>query len=121
MNKAIFINGDDDDYRSPILSVIDEIGSTEQLLFPFMNFTCSGSMTRLIFVAHRAHQLNPDGHQNNVTSWPVFSLWHHTLSGGDFMERQALGPMHPNQIVSIQFSQSVDLCLVIAKRYLKCS
>ena len=96
----MFINGDDDDYRSPILSAIDVIGPTEQLLFPFMNFTCSGSMTRLIFVARRAHQLNPDSHQNNATSWPVFSLWH--LTGDDFMERQPLGPMHPNQIVSIQ-------------------
>ena len=96
----MFINGDDDDYRSPILSAIDVIGPTEQLLFPFMNFTCSGSMTRLIFVARRAHQLNPDSHQNNATSWPVFSLWHHT--GDYFMERQPLGPMHPNQIVSIQ-------------------
>ena len=96
----MFINGNDNGYRSPILSAIDEIGPTEQLLFPFMNFTCSGSMTRLIFVARRTHQLNPDRHQNNATSWPVFSLWHHT--GGDFIERQPLGPMHPNQIVSVQ-------------------
>ena len=96
----MFIN----DYRSPIFSAIDDIGPMQQLLFPFMNFTCSGNITRLIFVARRAHQLNlaaaDDSRQNNVTSWPMFSLWHNT--GGNFMEMQPLGPMHPNQIVSVQ-------------------
>ena len=98
----MFINRNYNDNRSPILSAIDEIGPTEQLLFPLMNFTCSGSMTRLILVAHRsrAHQLNPNSRQSNVTSWPVFSLWRHT--GGNFIKRQALGPMHPDQIVSVQ-------------------
>jgi hypothetical protein len=81
----MFISGDGDSYRSPILAATDEIGPREQLLFPFMNFTCSGNITRLIFVARRTHQLN------NVTSWPVFSLWHHM--GDDFIQIQRLGPI----------------------------
>ena len=90
MNKAMFINvaGDDDDYRSPIdpLSVIDDIGPMEQLLFPFMNFTCSGMITSLTFMARS--ELNTDSSQlqNGVlTSWPVFSLWQR-MPGSDFTQ-----------------------------------
>ena len=87
MNKAVFINGDDNDYRSPIdpLSVIDDIGPMEQLLFPFMNFTCSGMiLTRLTFMARR--KLNADS-SRLLTSWPVFSLWQ-CMPGGDFTQMQ---------------------------------
>ena len=95
----MFINGDGYSYTSPILAATDPFANDppDQLLFPFMNFTCSGSITRLIFVARRYHEVNND---NNVASWPVFSLWHNM--SGDVMHIQHLGPMHPNQIASIQ-------------------
>ena len=114
MNKAIFISDYDDDYRSPILSAIDDIGPMEELLFPFLNFTCSGNITRLIFVAsmymymvaRRAHQsLSPaDSHQNNVTSFPLFSLWHQYRMDDDSTWMQRVGIIPPNdaQLVSVQ-------------------
>ena len=96
VNKAMFINGD---YTSPILSTIDDIGPMEQLLFPFMNFTCSGSITRLIFVARKYHELNTGSHQGSVASWPMFFLWHNM--SGDFMPIQPLPqPRRPDQISS---------------------
>jgi hypothetical protein len=81
----MFISGNDNDYSymSPIPAVTDKIGPMEQLLFPFMNFTCSGNITKLIFVARR------ENNQRSVISWPVFSLWHNM--SGDFMLRRRLG------------------------------
>ena len=49
--------------------------SGRQLLFPFMNFTCSGTITRLAFLGW----LSESSEQFNIaslTSWPYFSLWH---------------------------------------------
>ena len=93
VNKALFISGDDNNYYSlsPILAATSQISSTDQLLFTFMNFTCSGMITRLIFVARRSYELN------NVTSWPVFSLWKNR--SGNFIEMQRF---FPDQASSIQ-------------------
>ena len=88
MNKAMFINGNDDDYTSPILSATDLIGPTDRLLFPFMNFTCNGSLTRLMFVANRYRESN----RNLVTSWPVFSLWRIDEDYGNFQQSTSIGP-----------------------------
>ena len=95
VNKAMFINGNDNGHRSPILTAIDQIGPTEQLLFPFMNFTCSGGLTRLMFVANRHRESN----QNLVTSWPMFSLWQTDEYYGNL--QRSVGPVHPNQITSL--------------------
>ena len=87
------------DYRSPILAATDQIHPMEQLLFPFMHFTCSGSITRLMFVANRSRESS----QNVVTSWPVFSLWHHNDATSDnFLEVRSMGPLSPCQITSLQ-------------------
>ena len=96
VNKAMFISGDDDyySYISPLSAATSDIGLMDQLLFPFMNFTCSGMITRLIFVAHRPYELTSE---NNVASWPVFSLWKNR--SGNFMEMQH---SFPDQATSIQ-------------------
>lgn len=94
MNKAMFINNDG---TSPILSAIDQIGPTEQLLFPFMNFTCDGSLTRLMFVASRQRELN----KNVIISWPMFFLWHSDEDNSNF-QLISIGPSARNQITSLQ-------------------
>ena len=93
----MFINDGDNDYTSPILSATDRISDpTKQLLFPFMNFTCDGSLTRLMFAASR--QREPT--QNFITSWPVFSLWHTDEDYRNF--RLSINPLNPNKITSLQ-------------------
>ena len=60
------------DHRSPIQAATSQIHPTSaQLLFSFMNFTCSGSITRLMFVAS-AFGLG----DSSDRQLPVFSLWH---------------------------------------------
>ena len=87
------------DYTSPIHAATNQIDPTKQLLFPFMNFTCSGKLARLIFVARKTHHLqSPDRNQKVLTSWPVFSLWQNMSDTGE-MEMQRLGP---DSIASIQ-------------------
>ena len=94
----MFIDGSGDDYTPPILSATDQIGPMEQLLFPFMNFTCGGGLTRLMFVASRQRESN----QNLITSWPVFSLWH-TESDDDYRSfRLSFSPLNPIEITSLQ-------------------
>ena len=80
--------------ESPIVGATDQIASTEQLLFPFTNFTCRGSITRLIFVTSRL------GNLSGVSSWPTFSLWHR--QGGSYNEVRSIGPFHPDQITPVQ-------------------
>ena len=77
---------------------------TEQLLFPFMNFTCRGMITKLSFIARRGSQeLNNNiMSQNNITSWSMFSLWHCVGHSNNFTLVKHLGPLHPNQIISTQ-------------------
>ena len=97
MNKAMYIY----DHRSPIDAATDQIHPMEQLLFPFMNFTCSGNITRLMFVANRSRESS----QSEVISWPKFSLWCRLRSVGNnhFIEVVPnLGPVNPDQIVSVQ-------------------
>ena len=100
MNKAMFIYGD---HRSPIDAATYQIHPTEQLLFPFMNFTCHSMITGLSFVARINDDSNRD--QNSATSWPVFSVWHHD---GNNVSTQHLGPTHPNQMNSIQLPSRPD-------------
>ena len=103
----MFVYGDYD-YRSPIRAATDQIDPMEQLLFPFMNFTCSGRITRLMFVARKSIEFNNINHQNySVTSWPMFSLWHRV--GNNFMWMQRLGPTSPSQLqITSQTIQSAS-------------
>ena len=88
-------------YTSPVLAATDEIHQREHLLFPFMNFTCSGNITSLLFVANRSGWSLD---QNIVLSWPVFSLWHQDSNGINFTQARSIGPhMHnSDQMASLQ-------------------
>jgi hypothetical protein len=71
VGNATFINGPpiENPTQTPL-----HLSSDSQLLFPFMNFTCSGTMTRLTFLGW----LSDSSEQFNVTrltSLPYFSLW----------------------------------------------
>ena len=101
VNKAMYVY----DHRSPIDaatgSTID--GSTQQLLFPFMNFTCNGSITRLMFVARKiniiARESSPKNAVRTLTSWPMFSLWHRE---SDSHFRKTNNIRDPLQITTLQ-------------------
>ena len=77
------------DHRSPIDAATDQIpstinGSTQQLLFPFMNFTCNNNITRLMFVARKINNTHESSSENAVRiliSRPIFSLWHREGDG----------------------------------------
>lgn len=84
-------------YESPIVGATDQIGRIEQLLFPFTNFTCSGSITRLMFVASKPNEI---ANLSMISSWPTFSLWHR--QGDSYNEVSSIGPFHPDQITSVQ-------------------
>ena len=82
------------DHRSPIDAAKDQIHPMQQLYFPFMNFTCDGSITRLMFVARNRSR-------DVVTAWPTFSLWED--DGIIFREViNSMGPLPPSQITSLQ-------------------
>ena len=102
MNKAIFINSP----PTPLPEPTQQPGSTtfsRQLLLPFMNFTCNGTLVRLIFVANKHLQYydhNAGGNVEKLTlaSWPCFSLWRHHRREGYFEKMHDIGPFDPNQL-----------------------
>ena len=98
------------DHRSPIQGATSQILPTApQLLFPFMNFTCSGSITRLMFVASGLGD-SSDGVIN--WSWrPVFSLWHRMNDGDNFVKRSSMGIFNHDQ-PSNQPARVTDVGLV---------
>ena len=64
------------------------------LLFPFMNFTCDGTITRLMFIARlisnsRIHHFDP----MLLSTWPQFFLWRD--HGNDI---HTIGPSERSQI-----------------------
>ena len=68
VDKAMFVY----DRRSPIQGATSQIRpASAQLLFPFMNFTCSGNITRLVFVPSELR----DSSDGVIIQKPVFSLW----------------------------------------------
>ena len=87
------------DYRSPILAATTHTSPLTQLLFPFMNFTCDGNITRLMFVANRSrHRLSDSGVGGSqiATSWPVFSLWHQ-YDSDQYREMRSMVPFCPDE------------------------
>ena len=90
---------------SLIHAATDQIHSAGQL-FPFMNFTCSGNITSLMFVGSRfrqsTHNNTVSQQLQSVTSWPYFSLW--SLWGSTYHKvmHHVIGPTSPDRIVSIQ-------------------
>lgn len=87
VNNAAFVNG------PPIPNPPHQLAlsSGRQLLFPSMNFTCSGTITRLTFLGW----LNESSDQfsvTNLTSWPYFSLWHSFYAEDGFMKVNGIGP-----------------------------
>ena len=106
VNKAMYVYN----HRSPIDAATDPIrstidGSTQQLLFPFMNFTCNNSITRLMFVARKiniTHESGPENAVTTLTSWPMFSLWHHE-GGSHFRKMRNINNIQdPLQIATLQ-------------------
>ena len=95
VNKAMYVY----DHRSPIAAATDQISQMEQLLFPFMSFTCNASITRLMFVANTG---NRSHESSQVTSWPKFSLWRRGEDDNFIEVVPNLGPVNPDQIVSVQ-------------------
>ena len=79
IDDAIFVNG------LPIPDPQQHLNLSRQLLLPFMNFTCNGTLRSLEFVA-----TSDCNNAVNLMSWPYFSLWHHR--GGYFEERSHIGP-----------------------------
>ena len=103
VDKAMFVY----DHRSPIQAATSQILPTApQLLFPFMNFTCSGSITRLMFVASGLSDLSDDV----ISQTPVFSLWHR--DGDNFWKRRSMGMFHSNQLTFNQAVAVTDVGLV---------
>ena len=71
MGNATYVNGPPVPYPPQLL----DLSGDRQLLFPFMTFSCSGTITRLMFLGW----LDESSAQFDVarlTSWPYFSLWH---------------------------------------------
>ena len=66
LRNVTFVNGPPIPDPPPTLDL-----SRGRLLFPFMNFTCNGTIKRLTFLGW----LNESGEPFDVTSWPYFSLW----------------------------------------------
>lgn len=68
-------------------------------LLPFMNFSCNGTITKLVFIG----RFDPnDQSLTTATSWPYFSLWHRRSRPLDNMyseeeEYGIIGPSDPNQ------------------------
>ena len=70
INDAIFVNG------PPIPDPPQQLNLTRQLLFPFMNFSCNGTITNLAFVV-----TSDNDNVLSLTSWPYFSLWYYHHEG----------------------------------------
>ena len=67
-----------------------------------MNFTCSGNITRLMFVASGLSVSSLDG-MIIINQKPVFFLWHRTSDGDNFVKRSSMGIFNPDQ--SLSFNQ----------------
>ena len=107
VDKAMFIY----DHRSPIQGATIQIPSASaQLLFPFMNFTCSGNITRLMFVASGLSVSSVDD-VIIISQRPVFSLWHRTSDGDNFVKRSSMGIFNHDQ-PSNQPARVTDVGLV---------
>ena len=104
VENARFVHG------SPIPAQDDLSTHQRQLLFPFMNFTCTSTLTSLTFIA-RVESSGPDRDGNGITSWPSFSLWHQ--SGIDnFMNMGKIGPSGPDQLTICPSEKDSDVRLV---------
>ena len=73
------------------------------LLFPFMNFTCNSTITRLMFVARLSNnwetQLRFDT-SYNISKWPQFFLWRR--NNDHFYDMYYnIGPFSHNQLLNL--------------------
>ena len=99
VNKAMFVYN----CRSPIDAADVTYSTEQQLLFHFMNFTCGGNITSLMFIL--GSRFRQSTHNNivnqqlqSITSWPYFSLL--SLQSTTYHEvmHHAIGPTSPDQI-----------------------
>ena len=94
MSNATFVNVPPTSNPPPTLNLV----SGRQLLFPFMNFTCNGTITRLTFLGWLGES---GGRQQSdittrLTLWPHFSLWRPRQDQYP-EETEQIGPESPRQ------------------------
>lgn len=88
-------------------------------LFPFMNFTCNSTITRLTFIAKRTTtiripyssktsrqlpQWTNELSTSYVASWPRFSLWRH-YNDSFYDMGNGIGPSDSNQLLVLQVTE----------------
>ena len=78
------------------------------LIFPCMNFTCSGRIKKLIFVAL-------DENLMDTSRLPIFALWNTTCTSGQcfWIEKQRLDTQHPQLVYMSNLSQGVGVYEIV--------
>ena len=92
-----------------------DFSDARHLLFPFMKFTCTGTITKLAFLGW----LSGSVEQFNVprlTPWPYFSLWHQDqhwqqiyvkIAGIDYDQRNINRNILNNQLVEVTLTTNI--------------
>ena len=105
VRNATFINGPPIPDPPPTLDLV----SDEQLLFPFMNFTCNGRITRLTFLGWLNDHESSEPFQfdaTRLTSWPYFSLWRPRQH--QYFEEIQIGPNYHDLQASLRINDLDD-------------
>ena len=101
VRNATFINGPPIPNPPPTL----DLSGGRQLLFPFMNFTCSGIITRLTFLGWLNESSEPFD-VARLTSWPYFSLWRPHQH--QYFEEIQIGPSYHDLQASLRLNDQDD-------------
>ena len=73
----------------------------DQLIFPFMNFTCNGTISSLMFIARLSEGIScpfSGASFETLLSWPHFYLWHYNSIDWHFHGMCSVGPSRPDQL-----------------------
>ena len=89
----------------------------DQVIFPFINFTCTGTIRRLIFVARLERSSYPLWQTlSNFDAWPHFYLWRHNSHYNDddhcFNNMCSIGPSSPDQLVCVATNTDAQIGLI---------
>ena len=105
VHNAMFIP-----HGQPLMSSTSTIAQSyygfSQLIFPFMNFTCRGNITRLMFLARleRSEYSTLSTQAPIEVIWPRFYLWWHSILSGNqhrYYDMRSIGPVSPDHLVCI--------------------
>ena len=108
VNNATFVNG------PPIPDPPQQLdlSSGRQLLLPFMNFTCDGTITRLTFFGWLNSESSESFNVTRLTSWPYFSLWHQFYEHRGYEKVCEIGPEHSDLLMgSMRLNHLVEVTL----------